>query len=241
MNSEIFYLALLLLVGTIVLWRVATWLKQLRLLMQTKEQTSHTVADQVVSHEPIQSKMRREKIVEFERRRERGTPELRQMLQEMTVHDVPIAEVGDLMWWPNVDHTTILAAIRLNDGRCLVVGYDDGRFVFPVASEDSHVLDNLTQLPKFTFDDFAGGIEIWFESRLYIIVSHSYDIGTGQHVWKYGKMMEGEISSRSESVDWYADDSCRVLNELHASKSNAEWEEFFHSIPPGETRTIKLK
>lgn len=126
----------------------------------------------------------REKYAAFKRRVPIETPLIRAKLLEETFNGVGVAEVGDLCWWPNTDHSYVLAAATLNDGKHVVVGYEDG--IFSLISSERRdyqmVLDNLQRLPALELDD--DHIDIHFaKDRQLLVMYQPCDCQDRKHGW----------------------------------------------------------
>ncbi|MEK7068625.1 MAG: hypothetical protein AAB964_02315 [Patescibacteria group bacterium] len=125
---------------------------------------------------------------EFWVRVKRDTPKLRKEFEAAHVDGVKVVNVGDIEWWPQTDATILLAAVQLENGAYLALGYADGKFEMPEASKFSWALDNLTALPKLKLDDDC--IAVWFADERYIMAEHGcpneeYRAGTPRLRWRY--------------------------------------------------------
>lgn len=112
------------------------------------------------------------KLAAFQNRELVETPQIRVKLLEETFGGVGVTEVGDLCWLQNIDHSYVLATATLNNGKHVVVGYEDGTFSL-LSSERGNfqmVLDNLQRRPPLEFDD-DGYIDIRFAKGRQLLVS----------------------------------------------------------------------
>ncbi len=111
-------------------------------------------------------------VADFRAREERDTPKIRKEFEAATIDGSKVVEVGDLVWWPQTDATILLAAVQLENGKFMALGYDNGKFAVPEASCFSWALDNLTALPQIKLGDDC--IEVWFATERYIMADHGY-------------------------------------------------------------------
>jgi hypothetical protein len=126
----------------------------------------------------------RRKSDDFKLRKARDTENMRREFTEAVVVGRRVVAVGDMVWWPNVEATELLAACKLDDGSIVVVGRENGGlFVLPDASTESHLLAALTDLPRLELDD--DGIFVWLTDESYLIVSHQYDTASKTHRWQF--------------------------------------------------------
>ena len=169
----------ILFVALVLGWAaVDTWLITRR--QPIHENESRSREDAIVRE---QCKNRR-KSDDFKLRKERETEKMRKEFGEAIVAGRHVALVGDMIWWPHVDGTKLLAACELDDGSVVVVGREDnGEFVLPDSSDKSHLLASLATLPKLQYDD--DGIFVWLTEETYLIVGHHWDKASSTHRWQH--------------------------------------------------------
>ncbi len=99
-----------------------------------------------------------------------------------------VVEVGDIVWWPYKDPTEayILGSVRLNTGRCLALGYENGTFTEPLdATGKAWAFKNCSRLPSLELDDDAIMVSITDEFYLMAMFGSEYGSLAGPRTWRY--------------------------------------------------------
>ena len=114
-----------------------------------------------------------EKCDAFRARKLLETPLIKTKLLEQVFNGVSVDEAGDLSWWPDLDHSYVLATATLSDGKHVVVGYEDGVFLLLSSTKGNYqmVLDNLSRRPMLELDD--DHINIHFAKDRQILAWHN--------------------------------------------------------------------
>lgn len=133
-----------------------------------------------MTHSP--DELRRE-AEDFWAKKEAQTPAIRKEFEQAIVDSNKVIEVGDIVWWPERNATQLLAAVRLENGKCIALGYDDGKFSLPEASKFSWALNNLTTLPQIKLGEDC--IEVRFTNERYLMAEFRYDKYPEPGKWRY--------------------------------------------------------
>ncbi len=136
-------------------------------------------------------------VERFKSFKKKLTPVLRREYQSATVDGVPVAEVGDLVWWPDPGKIVVLAGVKLTDGRFQILGFENGKFEVPTASGNSWLLNNLKEMPRLELDDDHVRVSITDELGLMVTYSRDYSIAGSSYTWGFsGTTWSGSAACR---------------------------------------------
>lgn len=128
-----------------------------------------------------------EKCEAFDKRKVVETPLIKTKLLEQVFNGVSVDEVGDLCWWPDLDHSYVIVTATLSNGKHVIVGYEDGVFYLISSTKGNYqmILDNLPRRPMLELDDDHIGIHFakdrqllaWYSSTDHQNLRRGWDVG----------------------------------------------------------------
>lgn len=114
-----------------------------------------------------------ERIDAFKKRKLVEAPLIKAKLLEKVFSGAGVDEVGDLCWWPNLEHSHVLVTATLSNRKHVVIGYEDGIFYLLSSTKGNYqmVLDNLSRRPTLELDD--DHIDIHFAKDRQLLAWHN--------------------------------------------------------------------
>lgn len=131
---------------------------------------------------------------------------------------ITVTQLGNLCWWPNTDHSIVLAGGHLSNGKFVVLSYEDGEVLILRLDEPQAqlVLDNLSSVPRILHN----GGELHIELNADQMLTVAYKNG-----WKWLRVEDNQGGRAMSEEDWYQSNA--IIDAMPSNDDGLPWNEIF--------------